>query len=133
MSEESNVLQPFNKMLNCTVNLSPPLDMKINSVFSLFTSTPVPVSYKNLKPDAGSVEIDDLTTGITYPLTSLPPTGNKPVDTDISLAPGDIIEVTVYSGNGNCSITCNGSTETGVSSYYISSSFMPNPSWIVIQ
>jgi hypothetical protein len=129
MSVGSNV----NKKLNGTTNLLPLPGMTINLVSPWLTLAPI--TYRNLKSDAGYVEIEDLTTGINYE-SSLPPTGNTPVDTPtpISLTVGDVIDVTVYSGNGDCSITCNGSTETGVSSLYLSNnSFEPDPSWIVIQ
>ena len=126
MSAESSVYRPFSQEQNVTAGLSP----SINSGFSLFTTAPV--TYRNAKPDAGYVEINDLTTGQTYS-AGLPPTGTSPVSTGIILTVGDRLEVTVYSGNGNCSITCNGSTQTGVSSLSISQPFMPNPSWIIIQ
>ena len=131
MSAGSNQHQPFNKKLNGTVNLSPSFGMKINPVSPLL----VPVSYRNMKPDAGSVEIYDITTGTDYGMISLPPTGNSPVKIGVSLAVGDFINVTVYSGNGDCSIKCNDYMQTGVSSLSLSNSLfsMPDPSWLVIQ
>lgn len=123
--------QPFNNQLNGTANLVSLSNMEVNSVFCLFTLTPV--TYRNLMPNAGYVVIDDITTGQSYGASLPPTTGSHVGNTGIQLSMGDMLQVTVYSGNGNCSITCNGETQTGVSSMYISQSFLPNPSWIVIQ
>lgn len=93
------------------------------------------VAYRNLKPDAGYVVIKDLTTGQTYE-ASLPPTTNtRPTDSGIMLPIGDQIQVTLYSGNGNCDLRFQNHIQTGVSSLYVASdTFQPgNPSPAAIQ
>lgn len=95
--------------------------------------TLAPVTYKNLKTNAGYLVINDITTGQSYS-TSLAPTGSLPVSTGIQLNIGDQLEVTLYSGNGDSSLKFQDVSQSGVSSLYISSiHFLPSPSMIVIQ
>ncbi|WP_316837774.1 hypothetical protein [Pedobacter nutrimenti] len=96
--------------------------------------TIAPVTYRNLKANAGYLVIYDITTGQTYSTSLAPTTGTLPVNTGIQLAIGDQLEVTLYSGNGDSSLKFQSVTQTGVSSLYISSIyFLPSPSMIVIQ